>query len=216
MDAEKKTLSKTLEEEYIDDIPESTALQTMQIKYTDWKFRHAAILDTATPTPTVLYEIDGKFRKPQLAFRLASDETPFATSSYHTLSTAIDVELRGQPVQLKVTSKWKQNAYTYSSPAFNGQTLTWKVKHGCKTSDWVCLDERSLPIARVSVNFLIWKEVGKLDIIGEFAEKQDMRDEVMAMAVTMAYLTVIRNASILSAGSAAAASGGAAAAAAAS
>lgn len=182
------------------------------IKYSNWKFTKAEILDAADPAANVLYNLEFHMTKPHVVLTVPNEPTAFATANQHALSTKIDIDVRGQSFEMKPVSKWSQKDYTFTSPALQGQTLTWKVTHAWTKGEAVCLTENGESLGRVRLSYYNFKQAGELDISGLATQRTDLREEVVTTGLMMGYLfwqkvTTSASSSSSSAGVAAAVSG---------
>jgi len=72
------------------------------------------------------------------------------------------------------------------------QTMTWVCDTGLKFWDYVCLNEKSMPVARFRANMWGIKRIGWLELLGKVKEREELRDEVLVTGITLFYLTVVR------------------------
>lgn len=156
----------------------------MQVSYTDWKCKNVQVTDI--DSPTILYTIDLKMRKPHLVFKSAGDEAVFGTAIFHAFKSKIDIEIHGRTLELKLKGIFSTE-YTYVSPAFQNATMTWVSHSGFKTFDYVCLDERLLPVARFTANAWSRNKLGKVELLGSDAGSRAAKEELVVTGLTLAY-----------------------------
>lgn len=145
--------------------------------------------------------------KPHVVLNVPNEPMAFATANQHTLSTKIDIDVRGQSFEMKPISKWSQKDYTFTSPALQGQIVTWKVDHQYRKGEATCLSESGEKLGSIYVSYYDFKKAGELDISGLAAQRTDLREEVVTTGSMMGYLfwqklTAATSASSSSAGAA--------------
>jgi len=149
-----------------------------------------------------LYSIGFKTMKSQLTFK-TSDGTIFGTGYLPGVSIDTNCSIHGKEIKLRAQKRFSFQ-YEYISNVFlegedgegKGQTMTWVCDTGLKTWDYVCLDSRQMPVARFKANIWALKKVGWFDLLGQVAENEEMRDEVLVTGITLFYLTTLRTASL--------------------
>jgi hypothetical protein len=83
-----------------------------------------------------------------------------------------------------------RSSYTYSSPAFQNQDVTWTSKSDWKNLDYVLLDENLLPVARYTtegISLLSWSKLGKIEFLDPGTLSSAMKDEIVVVGLTLAY-----------------------------
>ncbi|KAE9376602.1 hypothetical protein N431DRAFT_435876 [Stipitochalara longipes BDJ] len=177
--------------------PESTKLE---LDFSWTKFRSYVISPSNPSKP--LYSIGFKTMKSQLTFKSGSDDTIFGTGFLPGISIDTECTIHGREIKLRAKKRFTFQ-YEYLSNVFlkgedgerKGQTMTWVCDTGLKTWDYVCLDGRQMPVARFQANIWGIKKIGWLELLGEVAEREDMRDEVLVTGITLFYVTVLRSGS---------------------
>ncbi|KAK5096133.1 hypothetical protein LTS08_007739 [Lithohypha guttulata] len=199
--------------------------QTLHVKFKDWKLSTAHLYPTdasgTSSTPEPLYIVESHLRKPNLRMFtnvdngsavLSSDRAPFANVIFHSFSSTTDIDLNGTNIGLKAKSRWKGNEWLFDSISF-AKTLAWKTQISWTKQSWVCMDERALPLARVTVNGFAWKDIGKFEILNPESLTQAMVEELIVTGMTMAFWTIMTNRNASTASSSAASASAASAAA---
>lgn len=166
---------------------ESDDIQAVRFCCKGWRSKALQVSDVRTNAITCT--IDTKFRKPNLVFKHGEEGQQFGTTTYHTLSTKIDLDINGQSVELKPTKTFS-SSYTYTSPAFNNTTLSWKCNSGWKNIDYVLLDERALPVARCSAPCFSMDFSGKIEFLESAVTSQQAREEILITVFSLVYLTI--------------------------
>lgn len=165
----------------------------MLVRYQDWKGKK--ILVTAADDPeSIFYNIDTHLSKPHLVYRSASG-LDVGSTTFHSLSSSIDVVVRGQQIQLK-RKFLISSTYTYSSPALHGATMTWTISVGLtKGFKYVCVDDKSLPVAKSSGASIKdrWNSIGHLEFAEQYAQREDIRDEVTVIGWSLTHANLNGN-----------------------
>ena len=137
--------------------------------------------------------------------------TPLATIDYHALKSSIQLTLpTGVPVTL--TSRgWFKAGYYWSSPARDGETLTWR---GC--TNGILEDSKGRPLARVKRTEWAWEKMGRVEVMPEVAAEVggELKMEILITALAMIEGRRRRNNESAAAGAGSSGASGAAAAAA--
>jgi hypothetical protein len=125
----------------------------------------------------VLYEIDFRFRRPNLTFRSpASKNETVGTIRFNPWNRAIQADTEHGTIHVK-SKNWKCCDLPYTSPAFGGRTLTWQRQTPWVVLDHYLVDEHAMPIARFRPKFAI-----KKNCIIEIVDRnlpQDAVDEIV-------------------------------------
>lgn len=161
--------------------------QTVHFSLKGWKSKALQVFDSNNNT--ILYTVDTKFRKPNLVFKHGDDGDKFGTTTYHATSSRIDLEIKGQSVEMKPT-KIFGSTYSYSSPVFGNAAVTWKSGSLWKNIDFVLLDEQALPVARCSAPYLSKDFSGKVEFLNSRASNSEAKEEILIGAMSLIYLTV--------------------------
>ncbi|EEH36027.2 hypothetical protein PAAG_00350 [Paracoccidioides lutzii Pb01] len=187
---------------------------TLEVDFS-WKRYKSLITEKDNPQSPPLYIVDYRATKPHLAFRAGEDQPPFATGSLRTVSINADCQIRGRTITLKALKRFRTE-YTHLSYAFAKGSInsaapepvpmTWTSSSGFKTWDFICLDEKQMPLAKFSANAWSLKKVGNITLIGSniaAATGSDtisdaVREEIVVTGLTLFYCMVLRSTSILS------------------
>ncbi|KLJ10497.1 hypothetical protein EMPG_14121, partial [Blastomyces silverae] len=71
--------------------------------------------------------------------------------------------------------------------------MTWTGSCGLKTWDYICLDEKQMPVAKFSANIWAVKKLGTITFLGS-----NIPGEIVVTALTLFYCMVLRTNSVLS------------------
>lgn len=176
------------------------AVDSLDVAYANWKCRSIALYPK--DTKDTLYTIDTHLRKPHLIFKHGdSNDAQFATVSCHTWTSKFDIEMNGN----SFTTTREKGRYAYFSPALQ-QNVTWTSQSGFKNIDVVMLDQNELPIARWStrgMKLTSWSRLGRIEFDNASALSSQARDEIVVVALALAYvkLTYLASASTAAAAS---------------
>lgn len=152
-----------------------------------WKSKALQIFDSETNA--LLYTVDTKLRKPHLIFQSGDGGSEFGSATFHLLTTKIDVTVNGQPIELK-TKKILATSYSYTSPAFGNNVLTWKSGSKWSTLDFVLLDEKAEPIARCTDPNWKLDYSGNIEFIESKINSEDVRKEIIVTGFALIYLAI--------------------------
>lgn len=181
----------------------------MEVTFDKWTRGNMTVtsLDGATP----LYNITCHPWTHKLDFHAAESGAEVAQSDFHCYKSSFEVTWTGQ-VSINIHSdKYWRIQRSYDSPAFQ-QKITWKSQSELARINYVCLDERALPVARfVSSNK--WKKAGVLEIDPSYTLTEAQRNEIVVIGVSLVW-QVLQNMTAASTASSGAAASSAAAAAA--
>ncbi|KAF1850519.1 uncharacterized protein K460DRAFT_361295 [Cucurbitaria berberidis CBS 394.84] len=168
---------------------------TLQIDFAWSKFRNQ-ISEKNGDHLTPLYIQHFRPTHPQLRFESATDSSPIASGTIHSVSISADCKIRGHKIELKPLKRWKTH-YNYLSKALSSGSgrvaITWITDSTHKTWNFICLDANQLPIAKFAVNIWALKQVGNF-----YFEKskedisEEVRDEVVFIGLTLFYLMAVR------------------------
>lgn len=171
----------------LDNKPDVEEVQAVRFCCKGWRSKALQVFHSKTDT--TLYTVDTKFRKPNLIFKHDDDGGKFGSTTYHSTTNRIDLEINGQSTELKPT-KILSSTYTYSSPAFGNVTMTWKSVSAWKQIDYVLLDERALPVARCSAPYFSADFSGQIEFLNTRASDQQGKEEILIGAMSLIYLTI--------------------------
>ncbi|KEF60825.1 uncharacterized protein A1O9_02387 [Exophiala aquamarina CBS 119918] len=163
---------------------ETKETRTMHLRTDGLKGRKAQILDE--DNSTVLYDIDIRFRRPNLTFRSpARNNETVGTIKFSPMTRAIEADTEHGTIHVK-SKNWKCCDLPYTSPAFGGRTLTWQRRTPWVVLDHYLIDENGLPIARFRPK-CSFKNVCAIDFVDRDLP-QDAIDEII-----MTGLAVLKN-----------------------
>lgn len=166
---------------------------TLQIDFSWANFQNRISQKTSTSL-IPLYVQHFRPTNPQLRFDLAPSNTSIATAVIPGVSIASSCTIRGQKIPISPLSRLK-TAYGYSSRVLSSSpdhpvTISWVANGTMKTWDFVCLDEKQLPIAKFSLNSWALKQIGTMEFGRVVSEEQ--RDEVVITGLTVLYVMGMR------------------------
>ena len=161
--------------------------RTLIVRFDNWKWRKATILESDENTK--LYRIECHTRKPQIIMQSLLDNSASTDSSgdatFHTLSSRIDIRLHDQSIKLTSRGSLK-DGYTYASPALNGAKMTWQSRSMGRDLNLVCLDERAIPVAQISMGSWSVTKAGTIELTGERVMNQGpVMDEIVLTGLAM-------------------------------
>lgn len=163
--------------------------ETFAVRFNCKGWRSKALQVFDDKSDAVAYTIDTKLRKPNLIYKHGEDGQTFGTASFHSLSSKIETEINGQSAEMKL-AKILGSTYTYSSPSFNNNTMTWKSGSGWKNLDYVLLDEQSLPVAKCSAPYFSKDFSGRLEFLESKVTNQGAKEEIIVTAFALVYMTI--------------------------
>ena len=177
-----------------------SAVQTRNLEVDfSWKKFKSFITSKDDKESQPLYTVECKAMKSQILFKSASDDTIIGTGSLPAVSIDTDCTLRGQLIKLKAQKRFKIN-YEYLSHAFSDTEdavpMTWICHCGLKTWEFICLDSQQMPVAKFEVNAWATKKIGAIELLGNAAESEEVRDEVVVTGLTVFYFMVLRSCNI--------------------
>ncbi|PGG96272.1 hypothetical protein GX51_07908 [Blastomyces parvus] len=191
---------------------------TLQVDFS-WQRFKSLITNKADPQASPLYVVHHKLVKPHLTFKSGADDTPFATGSLHTFSIDAECEIRGRPTPLKALKRFKteymhrSHALAHNHNVADGGAssaeparMTWIGSCGLKTWDYICMDERQMPVAKFSANIWGVKKIGTITFLGANipsaratgAISDAVREEIVVTSLTLFYCMVLRTNSVFS------------------
>lgn len=158
---------------------------SMLVRYKDWKCKTILVVDSISPD-NILYSIDNHWSKPHIVVKSASG-AEIGNATFHCMSGRVDVVIQDKAVEVKRKSVFS-SSYRCALPSLQGGTVTFKVSagqtQGFKLS---CLDDKAMPVARTSGASLedSMNSIGKLEIAEEYAGRQEVRDEIVVIALSL-------------------------------
>ncbi|KAL8878860.1 MAG: hypothetical protein Q9198_003413 [Flavoplaca austrocitrina] len=174
--------------------------ETLQIDFT-WAKMKSYISNVSDPSKP-LYIVDySSIKKECILVSSASTGLRIGSGVLHIFSINPNFKLHGRKGVLKALSRWK-TSYTHQSYAFAASpdgppaTMTWTGHSDFKTWDFVCLDQRQMPVAKVRANWWAVHKVGRIEFLGDRVISEAARDEIVVTGLTIMYCMVIRSISL--------------------
>lgn len=179
----------------------SDQTRTLVVRFDNWKWRKATIFDLDEKTE--LYRLECHLRKPQIIMESLLDNAPSPQSkgeaTFHALSSRIDIRLHDNDIQL-ISQGLMKDSYTYASPALNGAKMTWQSKSRGRYFNLICLDERAIPVAQVSLGSWSVTKAGTIELAGERLMSHGPEvDEIILTALAMMQQRLTRYAATVAA-----------------
>ena len=177
---------------YQDSVPQSVyppgplhtqaTTRTLHFYYETWRENSMSVTDS--DKSTVLYVAKIRVRKPHMTFQRPTTNADLAIVSFHILSSRIEITLHGQSVLLNSKGMFK-NGYSFVSPTFRNETMTWK-RDNCSTDiAMVCVDGADVPVARIAACNWSVKKLGKMELFGPKAQSGDTLDEIVVTGLAV-------------------------------
>ncbi|KAJ6021764.1 hypothetical protein N7540_007268 [Penicillium herquei] len=174
---------------------------TLQIDFKWGKFtsRISDTQNTEVPLYMVKYKI---FSQKQLVYLSGATQDVIGTGSIHMINIDADYECHGRKDTL-VAQKRLSTIYTHRSGVLKNYdntpvVLTWTGDIGLTKWDFVCVDEQQMPVAKFSANLWGIKKLGKIQLMGQAAYDESLRDEMVITGMTLAYCMITRMNNIFS------------------
>jgi hypothetical protein len=172
-------------------------VETFQVRYKDFKCRTALVTDAVaadSDSPTVLYSIDLRNRKPNLHIYRGEGEAEVATGIYHTLtSTKLEVAVNGSELTLKPRRLLSTDFCWDATPALGSQPLMWDRQLHFRTVEYILQDSQGQPLARLTQKSLAVRSLGSLEILRRCPRTKEAMDEVVATLLTVVQWIQVRN-----------------------
>ncbi|TGO36005.1 hypothetical protein BHYA_0138g00180 [Botrytis hyacinthi] len=161
--------------------------------------------DSSSPSspPQPLYTVSYKPLSPNLIFKSALDKSVFGTGTLHSFSIDSDCSVRDHPIKVKAMKRFKTE-YSHLSRTFSPSSkepvqMLWMSSSGWKNWDFICLDASSMPVAKFSANTMSFKNVGRIEFLGEdVLGNEAFKEEIVVVGMTLMYTMVLRSTSFLS------------------
>lgn len=163
--------------------------RTLTVQFDNWKWRKGTILDE---DKTELYRVECHIRSPQIIIQPVLENISLSESrgevTFHTLSSHIDLRLHNEDIKL-ISRGMLKDGYTYESPAQNGVKMTWQGKSKWDYLNLVCLNDKAMPVARISLTTWGTTKAGTIElaVVGVLNEGRE-RDEVILTGLAMLQL----------------------------
>ncbi|KIV83431.1 hypothetical protein PV11_05458 [Exophiala sideris] len=199
-DLPQKTMTFSKEISQADQV--SSMPSKLQIIYS-WSKNKATISNAENPKDQQ-YIVDFRtlaVTSPPIIIKSAVDGSTVGTGKLHPISIDAKYEIRGRKGTLKAMKRLKTE-YTYPSYALSENdkpvSLKWVDSCGFKSWDFICMDEQSMPVARISTNVFALKKAGIIEFMGPAASSPELRDELIVTGVTLWMCMLLRSTSFLS------------------
>ncbi|KAI4189246.1 MAG: hypothetical protein LQ346_005148 [Caloplaca aetnensis] len=186
------------------DLHASSALQV------DWSWKkwQSRIYSPSAPSTTMYTVHYNFFKSPDITVK-AGPSSPSSSSSSPTTSTVIgtgilhpisinaDYTVHNRKGKLKALKRWTTEythlSYAYaSSPEGPPAPMRWTSSSHFKSWDFICLDEREMPVAKFSANWIGLTKVATIDFLGPKAGSEAARDEIVVTGLTLYSCMVLR------------------------
>jgi hypothetical protein len=178
--------------------PSSHQVCTLEVRFDNWKWRKAAIVNPHEGNG--LYRIECHLRSPQITIHSLDDtslpNTPIGDATFHTLSSRIDIRLHEHQIILSSSGLWK-DAYTYTSPTLRGMKMTWQSRSKGRDFNLVCLDDKAIAVAQISIGSWSITKAGTIELVGErVTRKGPLMDEIILTGLAMMQQRMVRQAAV--------------------
>lgn len=164
----------------------SVAARTFRIKYTDWIDNNILVFENSESAPQ--YQAHCKMAKPHLTFTTFREGAAIGTSSFHTLSTRIDIVIGGIPIVL-TTKGLLRDKYTFDSVAQAGLTFTWRCRK--TSSELLCEDQSRIQVTRLKYSIVNYCKGGCIEIFNQRAASGRALDEIVVSGVALAHMILV-------------------------
>ncbi|KAJ5089920.1 hypothetical protein N7532_008604 [Penicillium argentinense] len=163
-----------------------------------WKKLQFLVKDANNPDATPLYSVRLQtVFAPHLKFKAieGTEEREVGSGTIHTFGISPDYELHGRQSTLKAQKRFRTH-YTHMSHVFADTKepvqMTWTSNTDFKGWDFICVDDKQMPVAKFSANLWAVRKFGKIELLGPKAFDPAARDEIVVLAVTLFYCMYIR------------------------
>ncbi|KAL8670631.1 MAG: hypothetical protein Q9168_004842 [Polycauliona sp. 1 TL-2023] len=182
--------------------PPHTNLNSPLLVDFQWK-KFKAHITTLTEPKTPIYNLDySTIKKECILITSATTGLRIGSGILHIFSINPNFKLHNRKGVLKALSRFK-TSYEHKSYAFAASpedgppaTMTWSGNSDFKTWDFVCMDERQMPVAKIKASWWALKKFARIEWIGDRVISEAMRDEIVVTGLTLMYCMVIRTMSI--------------------
>ncbi|KAI9720670.1 MAG: hypothetical protein M1812_002850 [Candelaria pacifica] len=141
--------------------PAYTSPRLLHIYHEGHSERRASIKDSSK---TTLYSIDlHHWSKPHMVVFAGDSKNEIGTVAFHSLSSTMDLTVRGTEFSLKNDKYWTQQ-YSFVSRA-TGRKFRWKMESLWTMNDFVCMDEKDMPIAKFEGSTWALRKLGKIELV---------------------------------------------------
>lgn len=167
----------------------TSAPRTFQVFFKNMWGRTVLITD---PTrTTTYYTIDARNRKPHYTFHDANGKS-FAVANNH-YAKHLSFVVHGNEFEIPFLNGFLDTEFAYASPAFGGETITWKAAGVIALGEVVCVDSKDRKLGRF--NQVGWyKAAGTIDLSGDVRFSQEMIDELVVVGLAVSQHRVSQSA----------------------
>lgn len=184
----------------------NTSMSTSQAAFTgegpklqlEWSWRTwgGRIYDHADPE-TSIYTMKAPPGGKNLIFTTTADDMIVGRGILHSFSSInADYELHGRQGVVQALGRLKMSysslSKAYSEDGDTPMTMTWTSTTGLKKFDVICLDNKQLPVARVSCDVWARKDFASIEFMGAKANDPAVRDEIVVVGLTLLFTMVSR------------------------
>jgi hypothetical protein len=158
-------------------------IRTLSISSHSWR-GNLRIVDANNTA--LLYKVDWSIRKPmRLTITGPDHDTTLGSITFHVLTTRIDAMVHEHSIALKPKGMMCKE-FSYTSPSFENRTLTWQYQGQINTFHLTCLNEDSMPVARITLETWGIKKLGTIEICDERASSGPAMDEIVVVGMAVA------------------------------
>ncbi|RAO74245.1 uncharacterized protein BHQ10_010257 [Talaromyces amestolkiae] len=132
-----------------------------------------------------------------LTFLRPDTKQEFASVKFHKLSMKMDVSLPDTPMFTIVFKKKLNYELSYSSPALQGQLMTWKTSWKWKTMDFEFRDPAGVMVARIKASNFKWKRMSQIEFFGDACNNKRLVEEVVITGAAVLEYVLVMNAAVI-------------------
>lgn len=158
---------------------------------------------SSTTTGKPLYTVD--YCVDHLTFREASTRQIIGSGENHLVSINAEYQVNNHTSTIRAASRVKtsythlSHAFASSSPSKAPVPMHWTARSDLKYWDFTCVDAATRePVARFHSNVWCVRRLGKLEFMGARAQGEEVKRELMVVALTIYNQMLIRIGSPLS------------------
>lgn len=170
----------------------------LEVRFDNWKWRKAAIVNSHEGSE--LYHIECHWRSPQITMHSldnkSSSNALIGDATFHSLSSRIDIRLHEHRITLSSSGFWK-DAYTFTSLALPGVKMTWQSRSKGRDFNLVCLDDRAVALAQISIGSWSVTKAGTIELVGErVSRKGPLMEEIIITGLAMMQQRMVRQVAV--------------------
>ncbi|KAI9793926.1 MAG: hypothetical protein M1816_007178 [Peltula sp. TS41687] len=145
----------------------ATGPRVLHVYHEGMIHRRTSILDS--DKNTLLYSIEQNSgslfsSKPHMTIRAGASTNVVGTITFHSISSAIDLVVHNQPIQLTSCGHFS-SSHEFRSPSHGGATMKWKKDGILSGGDILCLDSNERVLARFDKNNWALAKSGRFEIV---------------------------------------------------